>query len=73
MPYIYLLCAIVTSAMLAISGTLFNQKNHHREGLGHLYNLIGACSHFLTWVIIFCTNPAGDWRVLPYAGLYGVC
>ena len=73
MPYIYLLCAIVTSAMLAISGTLFNQKNHHREGLGHLYNLIGACSNFLTWVIIFCTNPAVDWRVLPYAGLYGVC
>lgn len=72
MPYIYLLFAIVTSAMLAISGTLFNQKNHHREGLGHLYNLVGACGNFLTWVIIFCTDPSFDLRVLPYAGLYGV-
>lgn len=72
MSYIYLLCAIVTSALLAICGTLFNQKNHHREGLGHLYNLIGACSNFLTWVIVFCCDPSHDWKVLPYAAAYGV-
>ena len=73
MPYIYLLCAILTSALLAICGTLFNQKNHHREGLGHLYNLIGGCSNFLTWVIVFCFGPSADWRVLPYSAAYGIC
>ena len=45
MPYIYLLCAIVTSAGLAIAGTLFNKKTNHKAGLGHLYNLLGACSN----------------------------
>ncbi len=73
MPYIYLICAITTSALLAISGTLFNRKNHHREGLGHLYNLMGACSNFLTWVIIFCCQPSSDLRVLPYSAAYGIC
>lgn len=72
MPYIYLLCAITTSALLAISGTLFNKKNNHKEGLGHLYNLVGACSNFLTWVIVFFCEPSYDLAVLPYAVAYGV-
>ena len=72
MPYIYLICAIVTSALLAISGTLFNEKNQHRAGLGHLYNLMGACSNFLTWVVVFCCDPSFDAAVLPYAVAYGI-
>lgn len=72
MPYIYLLCAITTSALLAISGTLFNQKNNHKDGLGHLYNLVGSCSNFLTWVVVFCCEPSYDWAVLPYAVAYGI-
>lgn len=72
MPYIYLLCAIVTSAGLAIAGTLFNQKNHHAEGLGGLYNAIAACSNFIVWLLFFCTDPSFDSKVLPYSVLYGV-
>ena len=72
MPYIYLLCAITTSAGLAIAGTLFNQKNDHRDGLGHLYNVIGGFSNFATWLIIFALNPTFDWAVLPYSVGYGV-
>ena len=72
MPYIYLLCAIVSSALLAVCGMLFNQKNDHREDLGHLYNLIGACSNFSTWAIVFICSPAYDFSVLPYAATYGI-
>lgn len=38
MPYIFLLCSICASAMLAISGTLFNQKNGYRKEVSGLYN-----------------------------------
>lgn len=72
MPYIFLLCAIVTSAGLAIAGTLFNRKIHHAEGLGGLYNAIAACSNFLAWLIIFCTDPSFEIKVIPYSLLYGV-
>ena len=72
MPYIYLLCAITSSALLAICGMLFNRKNNHREDLGHIYNLIGACGNFTTWVIVFLCSPTYDLSVLPYAGLYGI-
>lgn len=71
MPYIYLLCAIITSAGLAIAGTLFNKKTNHKAGLGHLYNLLGACSNFGTWLILFCTDPSFDIAVLPYSLVYG--
>ena len=71
MPYIFLLCAIVTSAGLAIAGTLFNQKTNHKAGLGHLYNLLGGCSNFATWLILFCSNPSFDLAVLPYSLIYG--
>ena len=72
MAYIYLLCAIITSALLAISGTLFNKKNNWKEGLGGLYNLMAACGNWTTWLIIFCINPSYDLRIIPYAVAYGV-
>ena len=72
MPYIYLLCAILTSAAMAVAGSLFNRKNNHKEGLGNLYNAIGACSTFLTWVIVFCIDPSFEPAVLPYSVAYGL-
>lgn len=72
MSYVYLICAIVTSALLAVAGMLYNRKNNHKEGIGHLYNVIAACSNFLTWVIMFASSPSYDWAVLPYAGAYGI-
>lgn len=73
MPYIYLICAIVTSALLAICGTLFNEKNAHRSDVGHLYNFMGACSNFLTWLIVYLNAPTFTPGVLLYSALYGVC
>lgn len=72
MPYLYLLCAITSSAALAVAGSLFNRKNHHKEGLGNLYNAIGACSNFATWLIVFCTDPSFEPAVLPYSIVYGL-
>lgn len=72
MPYVYLICAIVTSATLAICGTLFNEKNAHRNDVGHLYNFMGACSNCLTWLIAYLTAPTFAPGVLLYSTLYGV-
>ncbi len=73
MPYLYLLTAMVFSASLSIFGTCFNVKNSNRHHVSNLYNLLIACSVFISWSIIYIFDFSFEPKVLLYSAGYGIC
>lgn len=73
MPYIYLLSAIIFSASLSILGTCFNAKNAGRKHISNLYNLLIACSAFISWTVIYIFDFSFEPLVLLYSAGYGIC
>ena len=73
MPYIYLLCAMVTSALLSIMSALFGKKNIGAGDTSMLYSLILCISVMCSWGTIFFTEPAFCVGVIGYSLAYSLC
>lgn len=71
MPYLYLLAAVVGSAMLSIMTAAFNRRNHTPH-IANLYNVIYMASAFLCWTVMYIVNFSFEPGVLLYAAGYGV-
>lgn len=72
MSYIYLLSAIIFSAMLSIMTAVFNSRNKISNIL-NLYNLIYMASSFVCWTIMYILNFSFEPKVLIYSVGYGIC
>lgn len=72
MSYLYLLFAIVFSAMLSIMTAAFNKKNHI-PNIANLYNVIYMASALICWMIMYITDFCFEPKVLLYSLGYGIC
>lgn len=72
MPYIYLLCAICTSALLSIMSSLFGRKNPDAENSSLLYSIFVTGAAFITWGIFSISNGDFIVEVMGYSALFGV-
>lgn len=71
MSYIYLLAAIIFSAMLSIMTAAFNNRNHI-SNISSLYNVIYMASSFICWMIMYVLNFSFETKVLFYSAGYGI-
>jgi len=71
MSYIYLLAAIVFSAMLSIMTAVFNNRNH-TPNISNLYNVIYMTSSFCCWAVMYVFNFSFEPKVLLYSLAYGI-
>ena len=72
MEYFYLLLAMTFSALITVSGRLYNNKNRELENITRLYSLMVSVAASAGWLILWLTDFSFDAGVLPYAVLYGV-
>ena len=56
MPYLFLLGAMCSSCTMNLCGTAFNQKQAHRKGVFHLYNVLLTASAFVGWVLLYAAD-----------------
>ena len=71
MSYIYLLAAIIFSAMLSIMAAAFNNRNHI-QNISNLYNVIYMASSFFCWTVMYVFNFSFEPKVLLYSVAYGI-
>lgn len=72
MEYLYLLFAMVFSAMLTICGRLYNNKNAQRPNVSRLYNVIVPAGACIGWLVLYIIDFSFDPGVLLYSVGYGV-
>ena len=60
------------SALITVSGRLYNNKNKNVENVTRLYSLMTAAAAATGWLILWLTDFSFDARVLPFALLYGI-
>jgi uncharacterized membrane protein len=72
MEYFYLLLAMTFSALITVSGRLYNNKNRELEYVTRLYSLLASIFAAIGWLVLWLTDFSFDARVLPYSALYGV-
>lgn len=72
MEYLYLLLAMTFSALITVSGRLYNNKNRELENITRLYSLMVSVAASAGWLILWLTDFSFDAGVLPFAVLYGV-
>lgn len=73
MTYCYLVMAMTFSAMITISGRLYNNKNEDRANVSNLYNMLVPIFASLGWLVFWVSDFSFEVKVLPYSILYGVC
>ena len=70
MAYLFLIAAVICSALLSITAASFNR--HNKKGLSGLYNLILCVSSFTVWLVAFLLNPEISTGVLLYSVVFGL-
>lgn len=72
MDYIYLLLSMAFSALITVSGRLYNNKNQNVTNVTRLYSLMASIFAAIGWLVLWLTDFSFDARVLPYSAVYGV-
>lgn len=72
MAYLYLLCAMCSSAFISICSSSFSQKNVGVSNISTTYNVLTTFSAVLIWGILYLRDFSFDPRVLLYSLAYGV-
>ncbi|MBQ8415479.1 MAG: hypothetical protein IJX13_01045 [Clostridia bacterium] len=72
MEYLYLLFAMVFSAMLTVCGRVYNNKNAQRPNVSRLYNVIVPAGATLGWLVLYIIDFSFDPGVLIYSVGYGI-
>lgn len=70
--YLYLVGAMLGSALLSVSGTFYTKRNASRPNVSSLYTFLVSCSVTVGWLLIFLADPSFDAGVLWYSLGYGV-
>ena len=73
MTYCYLVMAMTFSAMITISGRLYNNRNEGRANVSSLYNMLVPIFSALGWIVLWISDFSFEIKVLPYSMLYGLC
>lgn len=71
MAYLYLLCAMCSSALISISSSSFTRKNWRLSNVSTTYNVFVTFSASFTWGILYLTDFSFDPRVLLFSLAYG--
>jgi len=72
MIYIFLICAVVSSASISVFSTLFNRRNTDKKHLSLMYSFVTVFSAFLGWSVIYAFDFSFEPKVLIYSLGYGV-
>ena len=71
MDYLYLFLAMVFSALITVSGRLYNNINRQRTHVTRLYSLLTSSFAAAGMLVIWLTDFSFDMGVLPFSVLYG--
>ena len=69
MDYIYLLLSMAFSALITVSGRLYNNKNQNVTNVTRLYSLMASIFAAIGWLVLWLTDFSFDARVLPYSAV----
>lgn len=72
MDYFYLFLSMIFSALITVSGRLYNNQNRNTENVTRLYSLMVSAAAAVSWLVIWAADFSFDIRVLPYSALYGL-
>lgn len=72
MNMLYLIGAVICSALSNVTANLFNKLNKSGKNLSSLYNLIVTASSCFVWCLLFVSDADFSVKVLLYSLVFGV-
>ena len=71
MDYLFLLAAMLASALLSIMSSLFGNHNPNVKNSSYLYTVIVTFSATVTWGVVCCLNEGIKVEAIGYSLIYG--